>query len=61
MKLRFSGTSPFVRKVVIQALETGLDSKIERVTTATTDPAAGQGEPAQQGAERDPGRRDPSL
>ena len=40
MKLRFSGTSPFVRKVVIQALETGLDSNIERIITATTDPAS---------------------
>jgi glutathione S-transferase len=45
MKLRFSGTSPFVRKVVIQALETGLDSKIERVTTATTDPALAKENP----------------
>lgn len=45
MKLRFSGTSPFVRKVVIQALETGLDSKIERITTATTDPALAKENP----------------
>ena len=45
MKLRFSGTSPFVRKVVIQALETGLDSKIERVTTATTDPVLAKENP----------------
>lgn len=33
MKLRYSPTSPFVRKVVISALETGLDSKIERILT----------------------------
>ncbi|HEY8014376.1 MAG TPA: glutathione S-transferase family protein [Dongiaceae bacterium] len=45
MKLRFSGTSPFVRKVVIQALETGLDSKIERITTATTDPVLAKENP----------------
>lgn len=31
MKLRYSPTSPYVRKVWVMALETGLDSKIERV------------------------------
>jgi glutathione S-transferase len=45
MKLRFSGASPFVRKVMIQALETGLDSKIERITTATTDPVLAKENP----------------
>ncbi len=30
MKLYYSPTSPYVRKVVIMALETGLDAKIER-------------------------------
>jgi len=41
MKLRYSTTSPFVRKVVVLALETGLDSRIERIPTSTTDPASG--------------------
>ncbi len=31
MKLRFSPTSPYVRKVTVLALETGLDDRIERV------------------------------
>ncbi len=39
MKLRYSPTSPYVRKVVITALETGLDSRIERVRTNAWDPA----------------------
>ncbi len=30
MKLRYSSTSPFVRKVSIVAIETGLDARIER-------------------------------
>ncbi len=33
MQLRYSPTSPFVRKVTITAIETGLDDKIERVAT----------------------------
>lgn len=33
MKLRYSPTSPYVRKVSITAIETGLSDKIERVTT----------------------------
>lgn len=33
MKLRYSTTSPFVRKVTMMALETGLDDRIERVPT----------------------------
>jgi len=33
MKLRYSPTSPYVRKVSITAIEAGLDGKIERVTT----------------------------
>lgn len=36
MKLYYSPTSPYVRKVVILALETGLDAKIERIPAATT-------------------------
>jgi glutathione S-transferase len=38
MKLRYSLTSPYVRKVVVTALETGQDSEIERVPTNTADP-----------------------
>lgn len=33
MKLRYSPTSPFVRKVLVVAMETGLDGRIERVPT----------------------------
>ncbi|MFO0995790.1 MAG: glutathione S-transferase N-terminal domain-containing protein [Alphaproteobacteria bacterium] len=39
MKLRYSPTSPYVRKVMVLAKEAGLDRKIEAVTTNTTDPA----------------------
>jgi len=34
MKLRHSPTSPFVRKVMVAAHETGLESRLERVPTA---------------------------
>ncbi len=33
MKLRYSATSPYVRKVLATAIETGLDSRVERVAT----------------------------
>lgn len=33
MKLRYSPTSPFVRKVMVVALETGVEPRIERVPT----------------------------
>jgi glutathione S-transferase len=33
MKLRYSPTSPFVRKVTVAAYETGLDGRIERIPT----------------------------
>jgi glutathione S-transferase len=33
MKLRYSPTSPFVRKVMVVALETGLSERIERIPT----------------------------
>ena len=33
MKLRYSATSPYVRKVLATAIETGLDGRIERVGT----------------------------
>lgn len=38
MKLRYSPTSPFVRKVVVLAMELGIDKKIELQRTNTTDP-----------------------
>src|SRR5512134_1108855 len=38
MKLRYSPTSPFVRKVTVTALETGLHDRIERVPTDTREP-----------------------
>ncbi len=41
MKLRFSPTSPYVRKVTVLALETGLHDRIERVPTNLADPASG--------------------
>jgi len=41
MKLRYSLYSPFVRKVVIQAIETGINSRVEQVPTQTTDLASG--------------------
>jgi glutathione S-transferase len=41
MKLRHSPTSPFVRKVQVLAIETGLDKRLEMVATSTTDPASG--------------------
>jgi glutathione S-transferase len=47
LKLRHSTTSPFVRKVVVTALETGQDSEIERVKTVTSDPALGADNPLQ--------------
>ena len=41
MKLRYSTTSPFVRKVHVVAIETGQADKIELVKTNTADPASG--------------------
>ncbi len=38
MKLRFSSTSPFVRKVWVAALETGLAERIERVIVSPINP-----------------------
>lgn len=38
MKLRYSPTSPYVRKVVVCAAETGLSDRIELVVTDTRDP-----------------------
>ncbi len=36
MKLRFAAASPFVRKVMVVALETGLSERIERIPTAVS-------------------------
>lgn len=36
MKLIYSGTSPFVRKVSVLLLETGLDGRVEKETVAIT-------------------------
>jgi glutathione S-transferase len=33
MKLRWAAASPFVRKVTVTAIETGLDARIERIVT----------------------------
>ena len=41
MKLRYSTTSPFVRKVHVVAIETGQIDKIELVKTNTADPNSG--------------------
>lgn len=41
MKLRYTSTSPYVRKVSVTALETGLDDRIERVVTNTLDRDSG--------------------
>ena len=47
MKLRYSTTSPFVRKVHVLALETGQIDRIELVKTVTTDPDLGRNNPLQ--------------
>jgi glutathione S-transferase len=39
MKLRYSPISPFVRKVLVVAIELGLDKRVERVPTSPGDPA----------------------
>jgi glutathione S-transferase len=38
MKLRYSPTSPYVRKVTVVAIETGLHAQIERIPTDVRDP-----------------------
>ncbi len=38
MKLRYSPLSPFVRKVTVTLIETGLEDKVERITTDVWDP-----------------------
>ncbi len=43
MKLRYSTTSPFVRKVHVLAIETGQIDRIELVKTNTADPSSDHG------------------
>ena len=38
MKLRYSPTSPYVGKVVVTAIEAGLDDRIERIETDVWSP-----------------------
>jgi len=38
MKLRYSPLSPFVRKVTVTLIETGLEDKVERIPTDVWDP-----------------------
>jgi glutathione S-transferase len=46
MKLIFSGTSPFVRKVSVMLLETGLDGQVSKETVAITPMKPGDVVPA---------------
>ncbi|MFQ5775849.1 MAG: glutathione S-transferase [Kiloniellaceae bacterium] len=41
MKLRYSTTSPYVRKVSVASIELGLAARIERIPTDTRDPNSG--------------------
>ncbi len=51
MKLFYSPTSPYVRKVMVTAIEKGLDGKIEKMTTAASPLTRDHcQEPARQGA-----------
>jgi glutathione S-transferase len=45
MKLRYGSTSPFVRKVLVTAIENGQEGEIERVKTNTADPELGRCNP----------------
>jgi glutathione S-transferase len=47
MKLRYSTTSPFVRKAHVLAIETGQIDRIELVKTAPADPDLGKNNPLQ--------------
>ncbi len=44
MRLRYSPTSPYVRKVSVSATELGLAERIERIPTDTLDPNSGLAE-----------------
>jgi len=44
MKLRYSATSPYVRKVTVTVQELGLDSKVERLPTSAWDPKTDLGQ-----------------
>ena len=52
MKLCYSPTSPYVRKVMVTAIEKGLDSQIEKLTVAASpvkpDPTLSSKKPAGQ-------------
>ncbi|MFQ5764020.1 MAG: glutathione S-transferase N-terminal domain-containing protein [Rhodospirillales bacterium] len=39
MQLRFAPASPYVRKVSVTLIETGLDDRVERIPTSVWDPA----------------------
>ena len=39
MKLRYSSISPYVRKITVFAIETGLEGRIERVPTDFRNPS----------------------
>ena len=41
MRLRYSPTSPYVRKVSVSAIELGLADRIDRILTDTRDPSSG--------------------
>ena len=45
MKLRYSPTSPFVRKVMATAVQTGFAASIEKIPTKTGDPALSEDNP----------------
>jgi glutathione S-transferase len=47
MQLRYSSTSPFVRKVTVVALETGQDAEIERINTNPLDAELARHNPLQ--------------
>jgi glutathione S-transferase len=45
MQLRYGSTSPFVRKVLVTAIETGQEAEIEKVKTNTADPELARSNP----------------
>lgn len=45
MQLRYSPTSPYVRKVSVMMIETGLSGQIDRVLTNPWDPQTDLGAP----------------
>ncbi len=62
MKLYYSPTSPYVRKVTVTALETGLDADMERIPADIRDPIRPSSPPTLwEGAGADQRRRPGSL